>query len=284
VEDASILSGLSIEDLKSGRLPDRAKRLFVTDASALAGARLGPLPKMLSPMLPLLVDRPFSSPNWLFEPKLDGYRVLATIQGDDVRLTSRRGIDCSHEYPWLLDALKHQPYRDITLDGEIVALDETGRPSFQLLQNRMGEPRPVLLYYAFDILSRDGYDLRGVGLEDRKALLAASLIPTERIRMVETFAEDGLTLYEFAKARGLEGVVAKRRDSRYETGRRSDAWLKIKATLSEEFVVGGYTTGSGSRERTFGSLIVGYYAPGEVKLTYVGHAGSGFDDKTLEQV
>ena len=103
-----------------------------------------------------------------------------------MRLTSRRGIDCSSEYPWLVSALKHQPYRDMVLDGEIVALDEAGRPSFQLLQNRMGEPRPVLLYYAFDVLYRDGYDLRGVGLEQRKALLAASLMPTDRIRLVDT--------------------------------------------------------------------------------------------------
>jgi len=283
-EDRSILSGLTIEDLKAGRLPDQSKRPLIADPAELKGVRLGQLPKMVSPMLPSLAERAFSNPNWLFEPKLDGYRVLATVQGDDVRLTSRRGIDCSNEYPWLVSALKHQPYRDIVIDGEIVALDDAGRPSFQLLQNRQGTPRPVLLYYAFDVLYRDGYDLRGVGLEQRKALLGSSLIPAERIRVVDTYPEDGITLYEAAKASGLEGIVAKRRDSRYETGRRSDAWLKIKATLSDEFVVGGYTAGSGSRERTFGSLIVGYYAPGDAKLTYVGHAGSGFDDRTLDDV
>src|SRR5215471_20674981 len=112
-------------------------------------------------MLPSLADRAFSNPNWLFEPKLDGYRVIATIENGEVRLTSRRGLDCSNEYHWLLEALRRQPYRDMILDGEIVALDEAGKPSFQLLQNRNGEPRPTLLYYVFDVLYRDGYDLRG---------------------------------------------------------------------------------------------------------------------------
>src|SRR5215204_2492659 len=191
-EDASVLSGLTIDDLKAGRLPDRTQHQLALDPGALKGTRLGQLPKMLSPMLPSLTERPFSNPNWLFEPKLDGYRVLATVQGDDVRLTSRRGIDCSSDYPWLVSALKHQPYRDVVIDGEIVALDDAGKPSFQLLQNRMGEPRPVLLYYAFDVLYRDGYDLRGVGLEQRKTLLAASAMPTDRIRLVDTYPQEGV--------------------------------------------------------------------------------------------
>jgi bifunctional non-homologous end joining protein LigD len=235
-------------------------------------------------MLPSLAQKPFKHANWLFEPKLDGYRVLAIVEGGEVKLYSRRGLDCSGEYPWLVNAVKCQPYRDIILDGEIVALDENGRPSFQLLQNRASEPKPPLLYYAFDVLYRDGYDLRGIELEQRKALLATSLLPTERLRIVDTFAEDGVTLFAAAKANGMEGVVAKRRDSKYETGRRTDAWLKIKATYSDDFVVGGYTAGSGSRESTFGSLIVGYYQDGDSKLTYVGHAGSGFDDRTLDSL
>src|SRR5207244_8810471 len=128
---------------------------------------------------------------------------------------------------------------------------------------------------------RDGYDLRGTPLEQRKELLRMSLMPSERVRLVDTFPEDGVGLYEAARKTGMEGIVAKRRDSRYETGKRSDSWLKIKATHSEEFVIGGYTTGSGTREKTFGSVVVGYYKAGASKLTYVGHAGSGFDEKTL---
>jgi bifunctional non-homologous end joining protein LigD len=283
-EERSVLSGLTIEDLKAGHVPQRATKGLLLDAQHATGARKAAVPTGLSPMLPSIAERPFSNPNWLFEPKLDGYRVLGTVQGNDVRLASRRGLDCSNEYPWLVEALRQQPYRDAIFDGEIVALDEHGKPSFQLLQNRASERRPFLLYYAFDLLYRDGYDLRGVPLEQRKELLRNSLIPSERLRMVDTFAEDGETLYAAARETGMEGIVAKRRDSRYETGKRSDSWLKIKATLSEEFVIGGYTVGSGSRADTFGSLIVGYYKDAGSKLTYVGHAGSGFDERTLKAV
>jgi bifunctional non-homologous end joining protein LigD len=237
---------------------------------------------MLSPMLPSVAEHAFSNPNWLFEPKLDGYRVIATAEDGEVRLASRRGLDCSAEYPWLVDALRQQPYRNAVYDGEIVALDDQGRPSFQLLQNRASEPRPFLLYYAFDLLYREGYDLRGVRLDQRKELLSNTLIPGDRVRIVDAFPADGVTLYNAARETGMEGIVAKRRDSRYEPGKRTDAWLKIKATQSEEFVIGGYTVGSGSRSRTFGSLVVGYYKPGASKLTYVGHAGSGFDERTLQ--
>jgi bifunctional non-homologous end joining protein LigD len=280
-EDASILSGLTIDDLKAGKLPARRETSLLVGPGSVAGARRGPIPRLLSPMLPTLAERAFNNANWLFEPKLDGYRVIATVDNGEVRLASRRGLDCSAEYPWLVEALRQQPYRDAIFDGEIVALDEQGRSSFQLLQNRASEPRPFLLYYAFDLLYRDGYDLRGVSLEQRKELLAASLIPVERVRVVDTYPEDGVGLYEAVKQTGMEGVVAKRRDSRYETGKRSDSWLKIKATHSDEFVIGGYTTGSGNREKTFGSVVVGYYKDGASKLTYVGHAGSGFDDRTL---
>ncbi|HEV7662064.1 MAG TPA: non-homologous end-joining DNA ligase, partial [Chloroflexota bacterium] len=284
-EDASVLSGLTIADLQAGRLPPAGRqRALLLGAAEATGARRAALPRGLSPMLPSIADKPFSNPSWLFEPKLDGYRVIATVDQGEVRLSSRRGLDCSNEYPWLVEALKRQPYRDAIFDGEIVALDETGKSSFQLLQNRMSEPRPFLLFYAFDVLYRDGYDLRGVPLEQRKKLLATSLLPGARLRVVDTYAEDGVVLFEAVRAQGMEGVVAKRRDSRYETGKRTDSWLKIKATRSDEFVVGGYTVGSGSRTSTFGSLVVGYYKSGAKKLTYVGHAGSGFDERTLELV
>src|SRR5438067_2269973 len=186
LQDASVLSGLTIEDLKAGRLPESTiKKTLLLDPAKASGARRGAIPRMLSPMLPSLGEKAFSNPNWLFEPKLDGYRVIATVENGEVRLASRRGLDCSPEYPWLVKALGQQPFRDAVFDGEIVALDDQGRPSFQLLQNRASEPKPVLLYYAFDLLYRDGYDLRGVGLEQRKELLANSLIPGARIRVVE---------------------------------------------------------------------------------------------------
>lgn len=282
-EGTSVRSGLTLADIEAGRTPVRLAGQPLEAAEA-TGARRAQPPHALLPMLPSVGERAFCHPDWLFEPKLDGYRVIASVLDGQVRLTSRRGLDCTAEYPWLAEALQQQPYDDAIFDGEIVALDEQGRPSFQHLQNRGVEPRPVLLYYAFDLLYRDGYDLRGAPLEQRKALLDGSLIPAERLRVVETFPTDGQTLYQAVQSNGMEGIVAKRRDSRYESGRRTDAWLKIKSTQTDEFVIGGYTAGAGARASTFGSLLVGYYANGDGKLTYVGHAGTGFDDRTLERV
>jgi bifunctional non-homologous end joining protein LigD len=284
-QNASVLSGLTIEDLKDGRLPDRARSApLLLDPARLAGSRRAAMPKAVSPMLPTLAERPFSHPNWLFEPKLDGYRVVASIEGAEVRLASRRGLDCTDQYPWLVEALRRQPYTRMVIDGEVVALDENDRPSFQHLQNRMHDPNVCLLYYAFDILYRDGIDVRGVRLDERKPLLEQSLVPSDRVKLVEVFPEDGEMLYAAVQASGLEGVVAKRRDSKYDTGKRTEAWLKVKAVQRDEFVVGGYTRGTGARARTFGSLVLGQYAPGADKLTYVGNAGSGFDDKTLDRL
>lgn len=282
-EAASVLSGLTIDDLKAGAAVERRSQLLFTPDQA-TGARSGPRPRDLSPMLLSVSNAPFSHPDWLFEPKLDGYRVLASVRGDDVRLASRRGLDCSPEYPWLVEALRRQPYRDAILDGEIVALGPNGKPSFGLLQNRQSERDLHLVYFAFDLLYRDGIDLRATPLAERKRLLNGSVYATHEIQVVPTFAEDGVALFEAVRQSGMEGIVAKRLGSRYEPGRRTDSWLKIKAHQSDEFVVGGYTAGSGSRARTFGSLVVGYYKPGAERLTYIGHAGSGFDDRTLASV
>src|SRR5207244_11322823 len=124
----------------------------------------------------------------------------------------------------------------------------------------------------------------GVPLEQRRELLQSSLLASDRVRIVDAFVGDGLTLYEAVRQNGMEGIVAKRRDSRYDSGKRTDAWFKIKATQSDEFVVGGYTVGAASRASTFGSLVVGYYKEGASTLTYIGHSGSGFDDRTSKSL
>lgn len=284
-QDASILSGLTIEDLKAGRLPDGARHGSLLERPAdLHGAAAAPFLRPLSPMLPTPSDQPFSHPEWLFEPKLDGFRVLVMVNGGQPRLFSRRELDVTAQYPWLARELERQPYRNIVLDGEIVALDEQGRPSFQLMQNRASDPDQALVYYAFDLLYRDDTDIRGAPLEQRRALLERTVVPTDRVRVVEAFAGDGRALYDAALSHGMEGIVAKRRDSRYETARRSSAWLKVKATQTHDFVVGGYTQGDGARSDTFGSLLLGYFTPGARGLTYAGHVGTGFDDRTLRQV
>jgi bifunctional non-homologous end joining protein LigD len=280
-EDASVLSDLTIDALKAGRRPElRQAPSLLPQPTDEPGARRLEIPSRLPPMLPSLAERPFSHADWLFAPKLDGYRVAAFVQGQRVRLISRGGLDVTDQYPWLARDLARQPFDDAVLDGEIVALDEQGRPSFQLLQNHAGDPSVPLRYFAFDLLHLDGADLRRVPLERRLALLDRRVVPSGGVRVVEHFPEHGVAVYEAALAQGLEGVVAKQRASIYETGRRSRAWLKVKSVLTEDVVVAGYTRGTGARAATFGSLLVGTYAD-DGRLVYAGHVGTGFDDATL---
>jgi len=285
-QDRSVLSGLTIADLQAGRLPapQTRRRSPLLEAAALPGATPASGPPPLAPMLPTATERPFSDPLWLFEPKLDGFRIMAVVRGGEARLFSRRELEATDQYPWLVRELEQQPYRDVVLDGEVVAVDGTGRPSFQLMQNRASDARQPLYYYVFDVLHLDGVDVRGVPLEQRRALLRQIAVPGERLRVVDAVDGDGAALYEAALRHGMEGVVAKRRDSRYESGRRSTAWLKVKATHTEEFVVGGYTRGEGARSDTFGSLLLGCFQPGANTLTFVGHVGTGFDARGLRDV
>jgi bifunctional non-homologous end joining protein LigD len=289
-EGASVISGLTIADIKAGRLPDRALGRLVARPGDLRGAARAQLPKMMESMQATLTERPFSSPDWYFEPKLDGVRAISLIHEGEARLFSRRGIEATKTYPGIAAELGEQPSPAMVLDGEIVALGENGVPSFQRLQQRFGLQRETdikraeseipVLYYVFDILYAEGYDLRGAPLSERKSLLEQIVAPGPCVQLVHHFEEEGEAAYEAAVRLGLEGLIAKRRDSVYESGRRSRYWLKIKAVQEQEFVVGGYSGGEGGRVGTFGSLLLGYYDDG--KLTYVGNVGSGFDDRMLE--
>ena len=232
-------------------------------------------------MLATLVDEPFDSPEWLYEIKWDGYRALAFVEGDSLRLVSRNQNDLTADYPELAGLAAHVKARTAILDGEIVALDAEGRPSFSLMQQRAaGQPdrrlQPPLVYYVFDLLYLDGYSLLRVDLERRKQLLAERLATGPRLRYSEHF-DDGLQLFAAARERGLEGIVAKRRAGCY-LQKRSREWLKIKITRRQECVIGGYTDPRGSREH-FGSLILGLYDD-QGRLLHVGNAGSGFSGET----
>ncbi len=296
-EDASVLSGLTIEDLKAGRLPDSTRRQALLKPADLREAKRSPFPASIAPMLATLTEHPFSSPDWLFEPKLDGVRAIALIgqgvkgsKGQRVRLLSRRGLDSTRQYPALAGELAQQVEPEIVLDGEIVALDANGVPSFQRLQQRLNLARDTdirraesqipVYYYVFDVLYAAGHDLRGASLTERGSLLRRLLLPTDHVLLVEQFEEDGEAAYQAAIEHGLEGVIAKRRESVYESGKRSRQWLKIKGTQEEEFVVGGYTRGAGGRAETFGALLLGYCGD-DGRLEYVGHVGTGFDEPTL---
>jgi bifunctional non-homologous end joining protein LigD len=243
-------------------------------------------------MLATLIEEPFDSEEWLFEIKWDGYRAIAFIEGDRLRLVSRNQNALTSAYPELHDLPQRVRARTAILDGEIVALDEQGRPSFGLMQQRTGvgeggrkirrtrDDIPVV-YYAFDLLYHDGYNLMRVDLEERKDLLASILSPNDCLRYSDHYPGRGIELYDAAAARGLEGIVAKRSRSCYEPKRSTD-WLKIKITKRQECVIGGYTDPRGSREN-FGSLVLGLYDD-KNRLIHVGHAGSGFTEKSHREM
>jgi bifunctional non-homologous end joining protein LigD len=286
-DNRSVVSDLTVEDLRAGHLP-----VALVPVGRTSGAEQAPFPATVEPMLAAPADKPFSSSAWLFEPKLDGLRALALIDAGKVRLLSRRGLDITHVYPALVGELAQHPANQLILDGELVALDENLRPSFEVLQQRMNLQKAAdiarmdaelpVYYYVFDLLYQDGFDLRGVQLELRKQLLARALQRTTHVRPMEHF-DDGHAAFDASVKLGMDGMLAKRRDSIYESGRRSRRWLKIKAYQEQDLLVGGFSQGTGARANTFGALIVGYYDD-QGCLVYAGHVGSGFDDRTLRSL
>jgi len=244
----------------------------MTDLSAMSNF------SFFEPMMALPV-RDLPTGDWLYEMKFDGYRALAFQSGKDVRLISRNQTDFGNDYPELIDSLKLLTAKNFVIDGEIAALDPHGRSSFQLLQSYGKNKRTPLVYYAFDLLTLENTDLRSRPLVERRKLLAKVLKKApENIRFSEELKGTKEKLLEVAKRFQLEGFLAKRPDSPYEHGRRSGAWVKVKLTLQQEFVIGGYTQPERSR-KYFGSLLVGYYAPDG--LLFAGRVGTGFSEKAL---
>jgi bifunctional non-homologous end joining protein LigD len=249
------------------------------------------MPTAIYPMLATAIEKPFDNPDWLFEIKWDGYRAVAFMDNDRVRFVSRNQNDLTGQYPELVTLPQFVKGLRAILDGEIVALDEQGRPSFSLMQQRTGF-RPgksrlpgrqgvSVIYYAFDLLYLDDLDLRRVPLEQRKQLLQERLTNSDVVKFSDHYPEKGLALFQAAAQKGLEGILAKKRDSLYVETRSRD-WLKIKITQRQECVVGGYTDPEGSREY-FGSLVLGLYDK-QKRLIHVGQAGTGFDQKTLKEM
>ncbi len=235
---------------------------------------------MIEPMKAVLADKPFSDPNWIFERKLDGIRCLATRDASGVRLVSRTGRAMNQEYPTIVEALEREPSHDFIADGEIVAF-EKGITSFSRLQRRGRERVPVFLYL-FDLPRHAGEDLRNLPLRKRKARLRRALEFGGPVRFnPHRNGQHGEEMYREACEKGLEGVIAKRADSRYLSGGRSRDWLKLKCHAEQELVIGGYTAPRGSRTE-FGALLVGHYDGGT--LRYAGKVGTGFDHYTLREL
>src|SRR5262249_40242702 len=195
------------------------------------------------------IEDPFDGPEWLFEIKWDGYRAVAFIENGKLRLVSRTQNDLTRQFAELSDLPKLIKAKNAILDGEIVALDDQGRSSFSLMQQRTGirkggqrvasQPGIQTLYYAFDLIYVDGLDLHRVPLEQRKRALSELIVPDGMLRYSEPFP-DGIALFDAAKQQGLEGILAKKKNSYYEEKRRGQEWLKIKITQTVDCVIGGY--------------------------------------------
>lgn len=232
------------------------------------------------PMLATLVDKPVENPNWVYEIKWDGYRAVAFKKGNTLELKSRNDKSFNEKYYPIHDALKQLNLNAI-LDGEIVVVDDNGQANFGALQNWRSEADGTLLYYIFDILWLDGYDLKELPLTERKAILENIIKPTGVIKLSQAFETSGAEMLEAAKQMGLEGVMAKRKDSTYQVGNRTRDWLKIKANKRQEVIIGGYTRNEDS-SKPFSSLLVGVMQGG--KLHYIGKIGTGFNSKLQKEM
>jgi bifunctional non-homologous end joining protein LigD len=281
-----VLSGRTNDDVRS-----EAPALWLSSAPAgeaeidLSAAVPEPIPDFIPPMQATLASAAFTDDSWLFEVKWDGYRVEAVVRGGTVRLVTRNGKDAGTYFPGMLDPPAWIEATDAIVDGEVVALDSTGRPDFALLQERISAARAGhrtsgLVYQVFDLLHLDGRSLLAVPLVERKKLLRLVLREDSEVRYAGHVEADGSTFLAAARQQGLEGIVAKHRSSPYLPGQRSPTWLKVKIRPEQELVVGGWTPQRGGRD--LGALVVGVHEDGS--LRFAGKVGSGFDSRTSRQL
>ena len=258
---------------------NRSGHPTITSLSDLPSAKA----RFIDPMKPRLVKDPPAAGDWIYELKFDGIRLIAVKTGKKVSLLSRNRNELAGRFPEIVEAVNNLPAHECVIDGEVVALDEEGRSSFQLLQAREMEGRESPVYfYAFDLLQLDGKSLMSLPLEARKNILKQLCADArEPIRYSGNIGGDAKVLLNEVKRRGLEGIIGKQRNSIYEQGRRSGAWIKLKCVSEQEFVIGGYTPPQGSRKH-FGAILVGYYK--DKKLVFAGKVGTGFTAKSLSML
>ncbi|WP_298432002.1 non-homologous end-joining DNA ligase [Geobacter sp.] len=287
-ENRSVVSGRTLEEVfgagggkASGRKKvEQIRFREALEDEALRGAPSGPMPHAVNPMLATLVREPFDHPEWLFEVKWDGYRAIAELRDGDVSLYSRKLLPLNRKFAPVVESLRTLGFEAV-LDGEIVVVDEGGKPDFQLLQNYGKSGRGHLLYYVFDILHFQGHDLTGLPLLRRKELLKKVLPSLPHIRFSDHVRSEGVLFFQVVREKGLEGVVAKHLRSTYRMGRRSREWLKVKTRPAQEGVIAGFTAPRGGR-RHFGTLVLGAFEGDE--LVYIGHAGGGFTAQELGEI
>ncbi|MBB4638656.1 DNA ligase D [Longimicrobium terrae] len=252
--------------------------------AAIPGAKRAAFPAEFTPALATLVDDVPAGDDWIHEIKYDGYRLVAHVRGGKARLITRNGNDWTSKFPEMATALSALPVRDAVLDGELVVLSPDGRTSFQALQNVLNSGRTSeLVFYAFDLMHRDGMNLRGASLLSRKEALRELLAGDSAgpVRYSDHIVGNGAVFYQQACGMGLEGIISKRADSPYATRRTRD-WLKVKCLLRQEFVIGGFTAPQGSRSH-FGALLVGVHDENG-DFIYSGKVGTGFNEASLRQL
>ncbi len=289
--------------VKTGRTNDEVRdqrdAVWVSEAPAataqidLSAAVEMPMPGFIEPMAATLADRAFRDGDWLFEVKWDGYRLQAAVREAKVRTFTRNGKDGDTYFPRLLAPPTWIEAREAIVDGEVVAIGDGGLPDFALLQERIGvkgsdgRAAPELVFQAFDLLYLDGRSLLAVPLEDRKRLLHSVIRESARVRFASHVETEGVAFLEACAAQGLEGAIAKHRRSRYESGIRSRAWLKLKIRPEQELVVGGWTPGEGSA-RDLGALVVGYFerdaSDSVLRLRFAGKIGSGLSARARKEL
>jgi bifunctional non-homologous end joining protein LigD len=279
-QDYSVRSGQTLSDLEG-----LEKRFGVVSQGELdnlltSGAQKLPMPTDIRPMQASLAAEPFNRSGWVFELKWDGYRAIAEVKRNQVKLYSRNLLPFEKIFAPITDELKKIKFEAV-FDGEIVVIDENGRADFQLLQNYRKTGEGLLVYYIFDLLFLEGYDLQGLPLAFRKETLRNILPDLARIKFSDHKNRDGKALFELAIESGLEGIIAKNKTSTYQAGVRSKDWLKIKNRQGQEAVIGGFTQPRGSRTK-LGALLLGVYEGDD--LVYVGHTGGGFTETELEDV
>lgn len=279
----SIVSKKPIDKIAGYNEKTPKKKVNAINVMDLVNIKKSKMPKTIFPQLATLVEIPPEGPQWLHEIKFDGYRLVCFINDKTITLTTRGQQNWTKKFPSLVAAIAKLKLKNVILDGEIVILDQSQRSDFQLLQNAMhNQSDAEIIYYVFDLLYYNGFDLMQVPLLDRKKLLR-QLIPSDNnnIRFSDHIINHGAKLFEKARQLGLEGIVSKEINSRY-LEKRTKNWLKSKCTHRQEFIVGGYTQPRGSRQY-FGSLLIGVYATGK-KLQYCGHVGTGFSRESLKAV
>jgi len=272
----------ALASAKAGRMPTGKLGIRSGGPAVASLPRLPSVrPRFIEPMKARLVEKSPATGDWIYELKFDGIRLIVVKDHEKISLLSRNQNDLSAHFYEIVDALKSLPADECVLDGEVVALDDEGRSSFQLLQAREMEGRATPVYfYAFDLLQLDGKALVSLPLEARKNVLEklCASAGDPRIRFSGAIGGDATQLLKEVQRRGLEGIIGKLRNSVYEPGRRSGAWIKLKCVNEQEFVIGGYTPPQGARKH-FGAILVGYYKDRD--LVFAGKVGTGFTTKSL---